>query len=84
MTSSVAEQIRALIRESLPVDAGELSDDAVLGEEGLGLDSVGVVDLLCACEERFSVVLPAEVLLDGDQTPLTVGGLIAHVAARRP
>jgi acyl carrier protein len=82
VSASVAAQVRALIDAALPVEPEDVTDDAALGEDGLGLDSVGVVDLLFACEERFGIELPAEVVLDGDGSALTVGALVAHVAAR--
>ena len=82
---SLAEQVRGLIRSLLPADAPSVIDaGAELGENGLGLDSVGLVDLLCACEERFEVRLPAEILVveDGAEVHITVATLIDEVSRR--
>jgi acyl carrier protein len=83
MTASVADQVRALIIEVLPPSASseDVTDEAELGESGLGLDSVALVDLLCACEDHFGISLPAEVLLDGE-AGLSVADLIRHVSRR--
>jgi acyl carrier protein len=54
---------------------------APLGEGGLGLDSIEIVELVLACEERAG--LPsgaAEALLE--EGPLTVGRLTAHLDGR--
>lgn len=57
--------------------AGVTDDDELTGAEGVGFDSVRVVELLLACEERFGVELPAEELLS---TPLTIRRLPERVA----
>ncbi len=60
----------------------ELGDDLSLTGEGLGLDSVKLVELLFACEARFGVHLPLEPVA-GEE--LTVGSLVRRIAdARRP
>jgi acyl carrier protein len=60
-------------------EATPLRDDEALGAEGLGLDSIEIVELVLVCQQR--VGLPAdradELLETG---PLTVGGLIDHLA----
>jgi hypothetical protein len=61
-------------------DGGRLGEHVSLGEAGLGLDSIEIVELLLACEER--VGLPAgraEALLEAG--PVDVGRLIDHLAA---
>jgi acyl carrier protein len=57
----------------------DLADELVLGPGGLGLDSIGMVELLLQCEARFSVAVAAE-LLAGE--PLTIGRLADHIRAR--
>jgi len=82
---SLGDQVRDVIRENLPPDApGVIDDSAELGEEGLGLDSVGLVDLLCACEDRFDIKLPGELLLveEGGASDFTVAMLIDEVSWR--
>ena len=56
----------------------DLTDDVALGSEGLGLDSVSLVELLLDCEAACGVSFPAALFADG---PLTIGALVAH--ARR-
>jgi acyl carrier protein len=72
--------IRDLLRTRVPRarDLGDLPDDLPLGEGGLGLDSIGLVELLLECEQRFRLP-PLLTLLDGP--PLTVGLLADHVRA---
>jgi cytochrome P450/acyl carrier protein len=60
---------------SAPAGAA-LADDMLLGAEGVGLDSVGVVELLLDCETTFGVRLPPDL---ADSGALTVGGLVALV-----
>ncbi len=57
----------------------ELSEDLPLGPGGLGLDSIGMVELLLLCEARFSVAVAGE-LLAGE--PLTIGRLAACIRSR--
>jgi hypothetical protein len=58
----------------------ELSDDASLGEGGLGLDSIEIVELLLDCEEIVGGLDDgrAEQLLEAG--PVTIGRLIDHLA----
>ena len=57
-------EVRRLLRERLPSHwAGDPLDDALrLDESGLGFDSVALVELVVACEKRFSVRLPSAIL----------------------
>jgi acyl carrier protein len=59
------------------VSRTELSDDTHLGSEGLGLDSIEIVEVLLACEDRYGAGA-AELL---EATPLTFGRVVAHFAA---
>jgi len=69
------EELGRLVAQcvALPGDATEMKDDLALGAEGLGLDSIAIVELLVACEKRWSAILPAELL---EQVPLTVGAVL--------
>ena len=59
--------------------AGEQLDAGTpLGEQGLGLDSVEIVEVLLACEERLGVAA-AEALFEQDK--LTISWVAAHFAA---
>ena len=81
-----AEGIRELLRTRVPHarDLDNLPDDLPLGEGGLGLDSIALVELLLECEKRFRLPPPLT-LLDGP--PLTVGLLaeaIQHQGGNEP
>jgi acyl carrier protein len=60
--------------------AGELAEDVSLGKDGLGLDSIDVVELALACEERIG-----QRGYDLDELlatrPVTIGRVIDHLAA---
>lgn len=53
-----------------------IADDLRLDDAGLGFDSVGLLELLLACERELGVALPPDLLLDD---AMTVGGLIAKL-----
>jgi acyl carrier protein len=80
-TELVPRRFQDLVRPHLPyADEGELSADAELAT--LGLDSMGVVQLLAAIEEGYQLELPDE-LLDQDSFT-TVGTLWRTVATALP
>jgi acyl carrier protein len=59
-------------------DVGRLPEDEPLGDGGLGLDSIEIVELVLACLSRAG--LPgsrADALLESG--PLTIAGLIRHL-----
>jgi acyl carrier protein len=58
-----------------------LRPDLPLGADGVGLDSIALVEVLLECEETFGIVIAAEVLAG---SALTVGSLIEQLQARVP
>lgn len=56
---------------------GELRDDVSLGEEGLGLDSVEVVEVVTACEDRFGRAATPALF---ETIPLTIDLVADHFA----
>ncbi len=58
--------------------AGLPGDELRLGRDGLGLDSIEIVEVLLGCEEHYDA--PIDALLDG--RPLTFGRLVDHFAER--
>ncbi len=62
----------------LPSDLGPAT---VLGEDGVGLDSVGILQLLLAVEARAGIRLRDEGLTT--EAILTLGGLADYVAAQQ-
>ena len=61
--------VRRVLRSRTPLAwrDRELSDDLGLGGEGLGLDSVSIVELVLDCEEAWEISIPAA-LFDGPVT----------------
>ena len=53
----------------------DLTADATLGSDGLGLDSISIAEVLLDCQQRFGVSVIA--LLEGE--PLTLRRLVAHL-----
>jgi acyl carrier protein len=59
-------------------DVTKLPDEESLASDGLGLDSIEIVELVLACQSRAGVPADrAEELLEAG--PLTIGGLIDHL-----
>jgi acyl carrier protein len=58
----------------------ELTEDVSLGKDGLGLDSIDIVELALACEERVGQRgYDLDALLES--RPVTIGRVIDHLAA---
>ncbi len=72
------ERIVELIRRQLPSfwHGREIAAELRLDDAGLGFDSVGLLELLLACERELGVALPPDLLLDDG---MTVGDLIAKL-----
>jgi acyl carrier protein len=71
--SIVRDIVRARISRAVPTD--ELTADATLGSDGLGLDSISIAEVLLDCQQRFGVSMTA--LLERE--PLTLRKLVAHL-----
>ena len=71
---STLERLQTILLRDYPLERSALTPDALL--ENLGVDSLGVMDLLFAIEEEFHVAVPPE------RVPLaTLGDLVAYVDA---
>jgi acyl carrier protein len=81
---SVGEEVRRLLAARLPVRwrARELSDRVALGGDGLGLDSIRLLEVVLACEERFGVSIPVERLRVAAPTIGDLVDLIERAMAR--
>ncbi|MBT8493507.1 MAG: acyl carrier protein [Deltaproteobacteria bacterium] len=77
----LAAEVRGLILARAPRSwkEHELDYELPLMKEGLGLDSVAVVEILVACEDRFGVRVEPEAI--AVEVP-TVGLLIQRVEER--
>ena len=76
----VNADVREIILGNWPqrFEPDELGDDVPLGEEGLGLDSVELVEVVLACEERCGRLATEELFA---RPPLTISLLVDHFAA---
>jgi acyl carrier protein len=77
--AQIAASIRDIIVTNWPhrFARGELHGDVSLGEDGLGLDSVEIVELLVACEQRCGVYATEELFA---VVPLTIERVADHLA----
>jgi acyl carrier protein len=71
--------VRELLLERWPgrFTPAQLTDDVSLGERGLGLDSIEIVELLLDCDDRFGLAANPDDLLDGG--PITVSRLVEQL-----
>lgn len=56
MTDKVRTDIAAIIAEQALVEPGEINDDTTM--EDLGLDSLSLVEVVFAIEEKFDISVP--------------------------
>lgn len=54
---SIKEKLREVIVEDLDanIDAGGLRDDVSLYDDGLGLDSIAIINLIVLVEKKFDI-----------------------------
>jgi acyl carrier protein len=73
------EIVREIVYTSWPgrFESGDIRDDASLGSDGLGLDSVEITEVLFACEERCGVGATDELF---SVVPLTIERVADHFA----
>jgi acyl carrier protein len=78
--AQVAEAAYAVLALRWPGRFGgiQLTDEVSLGGEGLGLDSIEIVELLLDCEERVGVGTEPDGLFEGGE--INLGRLIDHLA----
>jgi acyl carrier protein len=79
--SETATIVRGVVASLWPgrFDDSELVEQVSLGEEGLGLDSIEIVELVLECSERLRIPgYDVDELLEAG--PVTLGRLIDHLA----
>jgi acyl carrier protein len=59
------------------VSRAGLREETQLGDDGLGLDSIEIVEVLLGCEDHYGISV--HTLFDG--APLTFGRVVSHFAA---
>lgn len=73
------ELIIAAVARQTGVQADSLSPDTILGTEGLGLDSLGVLELVLSLEESTGFTLRTETLTG--ETLRTIGHLAVYLSS---
>ena len=83
MNDSLREDIKKAIIRSLrlPITAAEIGDDVPLFGEGLGLDSIDVLELVLELERSFGVAIRDEET--GARVLRTVNTIAEYVEANR-
>ena len=84
MSDALRTEIKQAIVRSLrlPMQPDEIGDDTPLFGEGLGLDSIDVLELVLEIERTFGVSITDE--QTGAQVLRTVNSIAAHIDANRP
>ena len=59
MSESIMNQLKEIIVNKLDinVDYEDIDENASLYEDGLGLDSIAIVDLIVSIEKKFSITI---------------------------
>lgn len=78
MSEELTEQIRDLVAEQLGVDRADVVPAANILDD-LGADSLDVVEMVMAIEEKFDVEVPDEAM----EGMRTIGDVETYVAKRR-
>jgi acyl carrier protein len=71
----IKQEVRRIVVEQLGVDPGQVVDGASFIDD-LGADSLAIVELILAFEERFGVSIPEDV----SQSIVTVGDVVAYLS----
>ncbi len=80
MNKNLKDQLKQIISEELDVNLklNEISEDISLFEDGLGLDSVAIVEFICLIEDRYRFQFSDEELAMGPfKNLITLSELIA-------
>lgn len=84
MSDGLHDEIKQAIVRSLrlPMKPEEIGDSTPLFGEGLGLDSIDVLELVLEIERTFGVAITDE--QTGSQVLRSVESIAAHIRAHRP
>ena len=75
---ALIDDIKEVVVEQLSVNADEVKDDAKFVED-LGADSLDVVELVMALEEKFDIEIPD----DEAEKIATVADVVAYVESKQ-
>ena len=74
---ALIDEVKEVVAEQLNVDVNEISEDSKFVED-LGADSLDVVELVMALEEKFDIEIP-----DSDAEGIaTVGDAVKYVESK--
>ena len=81
--SEITRRVEALVRERLRLPASDVIDEStgLLGQ-GIGLDSIEVLQLIAAAEESFDITVSDDELLPEHFE--TIGTFVRFIEARLP
>ncbi len=74
----IAEQVKEIISQQLDVDVAQIQPEARFIED-LSADSLAIVELVLAFEEKFDIDIPDE----ETEKIRTVGDAISYITARK-
>lgn len=74
----VFDEVKAIIVEQLDVAEDEVTLESVITED-LGADSLDVVDLVMALEDKFDIQIPDEAMANIK----TVGDIVSYVESNK-
>lgn len=74
----IAEQVKKIVSEQLDVDVAQIKPELAFIED-LGADSLAIVELVLAFEEKFEIDVPDE----DTEKIRTVGDAITYISARK-
>ena len=79
----VLDRVKAIVARVAGPDRtpSAVGSTTLLGEGGLWLDSVELLEVILACEEEFDLVFDADLRL-AEEALTTVGSLAARIAAQ--
>ena len=83
---TVTHALKARIKEmlvrqlKLQVKPEEIEDDAPLFGEGLGLDSIDVLEVVASIEKEFGVAIRSQE--EGERVLTSVGGIASYLVQR--
>lgn len=80
MSDTIGETIREIIAEHAQIDASSMSVDTPLVE--LGIDSLDIIEIVFAIEERFGIDLPLNANGPDSTSLTTVADLAELVQAK--
>ena len=78
MSDNIESQVKEIIAAQLSVDPEKVTSDAKFIED-LGADSLDTVELVMACEDKFSVEVPVE---DAEKLK-SVADVVAYIEANK-